>query len=249
MMNSAAAGPMFSGRCTLPSLHPSAPPGTEAGAVVPSKSVKLNAWSVRKTTQLTEWRCITDFSPGPRPVIRPIDRVFLTAASRLLARVRWHAFFVKPATLLRWHRVLIAKRWTCPWRRGRRPIRREVRTLVVRLARENPRWGYQRIVGELKGLGIIVSPTTVRTWLRESGLGPAGTRPGRWREFLRSTVSMSPSTSSPSTRLAAAVCLFFRTGSRRVHSRCTASRRRLGSRSRRGDSPGLWQIVGSPSDS
>jgi hypothetical protein len=67
---------------------------------------------------------------------------------------------------------LIAKRWTYAGRRGRRPIRRDIRLLVVRLARENPRWGYQRIVGELKGLGVIVSATTVRNWLREAGLGP-----------------------------------------------------------------------------
>src|SRR5262249_38890383 len=66
------------------------------------------------------------------------------------------------------------------------PIRRDVRTLAVRLARENPRWGYQRIVGELKGLGVIVSPTTVRNWLRTAGIGPVGTRRGMpWREFVR----------------------------------------------------------------
>ena len=58
--------------------------------------------------------------------------------------------------------------------------------LVLRLARENPRWGYQGIVGELKGLGLAVSATTVRTWLRGAGIGPAGMRGGMsWREFLR----------------------------------------------------------------
>jgi hypothetical protein len=57
---------------------------------------------------------------------------------------------------------------------------------VLRLARENPRWGYQRIVGELKGLGGTVSATTVRAWLRAGGLGPVGTRRGvTWREFVR----------------------------------------------------------------
>src|SRR5260221_11920100 len=65
-------------------------------------------------------------------------------------------------------------------------MRREIRELVVRLARDNPRWGYQRIVGELKGLGMVVSATTVRTWLRAAGLGPAGTRGGvTWRGVLR----------------------------------------------------------------
>jgi putative transposase len=69
------------------------------------------------------------------------DRLFLTAASRLLSRDRWQAFFITPATLLRWHQRLIAKRWTYTVRRGRRPIRRDIRMLAVRLARENPRWG------------------------------------------------------------------------------------------------------------
>jgi hypothetical protein len=57
---------------------------------------------------------------------------------------------------------------------------------AVRIARENLRWGYQRIVGELKGLGVVVSPTTVRNWLRDAGVGPLGTRRGTsWREFVR----------------------------------------------------------------
>jgi putative transposase len=81
---------------------------------------------------------------------------------------------------------LVAKRWTYPGHRGRPPIRREIRTLVLRLAQENRRWGYQRIVGELKGLGFAVSATTVRNWLRKAGLGPAGRRGGMtWREFVQ----------------------------------------------------------------
>jgi putative transposase len=115
-----------------------------------------------------------------------VDRMFLAAASRLLPRARWRAFVVTPATLLRWHRRLVAKRWTYPRPVGRPPIGRETRELVLRLARENPRWGYPRIVGELKGLGIAVSATTVRTWLRAAGLGPAGRRrETTWREFIK----------------------------------------------------------------
>jgi transposase InsO family protein len=64
-------------------------------------------------------------------------------------------------------------------------MRCEVRDLVLRVAHDNPRWGYQRIVGELKGLGIPVSATTVRTWLRAAGLGPSGTRRGSLAEFVR----------------------------------------------------------------
>jgi len=120
------------------------------------------------------------------PAMTWTDRCCLAAASRLLPRARWPSFIITPGTLLRWHRRLVAKRWTYPRRAGRPPIRREIRALVVRFARDNPRWGYQRIVGELKGLGLVVSATTVRTWLRARGLGPAGTRGGMtWREFVR----------------------------------------------------------------
>jgi hypothetical protein len=100
------------------------------------------------------------------PAITAVDRVFLAAASRLLPRVRWRSFIVTPTTLLRWHRRLVARRWTYTRPVGRPPLRREIRDLVLRLARENPRWGYPRMVGELKGLGITVSATTVRAWLR-----------------------------------------------------------------------------------
>jgi putative transposase len=112
--------------------------------------------------------------------------VLLAAASRLLPRTRWRSFLVTPTTLLRWHRRLVARRWTDAGRRGRPPIGGEIRKLVLRLARENPRWGYQRIVGELNGLGLAVSATTVKKILRQAGLGPAGTRAGlSWRAFLR----------------------------------------------------------------
>jgi putative transposase len=121
-----------------------------------------------------------------RPAIAAIDRLFLSAASRLLPRMRWRSFIVTPATLLRWHRRLVAKRWTYARPVGRPPLRRETRDLVVRLARENPQWGYPRIVGELKGLGLTVSATTVRACRRAAGLGPAGKRGEMtWREFVR----------------------------------------------------------------
>jgi putative transposase len=121
-----------------------------------------------------------------RPELRAADRVFLAAASRLLPRTSWRSFVVTPTTLLRWHRRLVAGRWTYPDRVGRPPIGGEVRELVLRLARENPRWGYQRIAGELRGLGVTVSATTVRAILKRAGLGPAGERAGlTWRQFLR----------------------------------------------------------------
>jgi putative transposase len=102
------------------------------------------------------------------------DRALLAALSRSLARPAWAGFSVKPATPLRWHRQLIARRWTYSHRTpGRPPLERSRRELILRLARENPPWGYKRIVGELKGLGIEVSGTSVRKVLLEAGLQPA----------------------------------------------------------------------------
>jgi putative transposase len=121
-----------------------------------------------------------------RPAFTSADRLFLAAVSRMLPRAQWTSFLVTPSTLLRWYRRLVAYRWTNARQPGRPPINQEMRALIVRLARENPRWGYQRIVGELNGLGIAVSATTVRKVLREQRLGPAGSRGGpSWREFLR----------------------------------------------------------------
>jgi len=80
-----------------------------------------------------------------RPSMTTADRVFLAATSRLLPRPQWNAFLVKPATLLDWHRRLVARRWTYRRRPGRRPMSREVRELILRIARENPRWGYRRV--------------------------------------------------------------------------------------------------------
>src|SRR3954466_10736068 len=97
-----------------------------------------------------------------RPALEPADRVVLAALSRLLPRPRWSAFFVTPATLLRWHRELIARHWTYPHTRsGRPPVDKQIRELVLRLAAENPSWGHRRIHGELVGLGSQVAASTV----------------------------------------------------------------------------------------
>ena len=123
----------------------------------------------------------------PRPRLEPTDRALLAALSRLLPRARWSVFLVRPETLLRWHRRMVARRWTCPTTsKGRPPISDEVQQLVVRLARENPRWGYQRIHGELLRLGCRVSASSIRRVLRAHGLDPAPRRtPTSWRAFLR----------------------------------------------------------------
>jgi hypothetical protein len=127
-----------------------------------------------------------------RPRLRRLDRLLLAAASKAMPRGQWSSFVVRPETLLRWHRELVRRKWT--YKRtghpGRPPIDPEVSALVVRLGRENPRWGYQRIRGELLKLGIRVSATTVRTILLRHGLNPAPRRSGpTWTEFLRSQAS------------------------------------------------------------
>jgi transposase len=121
----------------------------------------------------------------PRP--EPADRMLLAALSRVLPRGAWPAFFVTPATLLRWHRELVARRWTYPHRRPGRPeTPDDVRELILRLARENPGWGYRRIQGELVGLGISLAASTVWTILREAWIEPAPRRlASSWKEFLR----------------------------------------------------------------
>ncbi len=122
-----------------------------------------------------------------RPGLTRADGVLLAALSRSLPRTAWAAFPFKPETLLRWHRLLIARRWTYSQRTpGRPPLERSLRELILRLARENPGWGYKRIAGELKGLGISVSATSVRKLLLEAGLQPVPQRAhSSWRTFLR----------------------------------------------------------------
>jgi putative transposase len=122
-----------------------------------------------------------------RARLRPVDRAMLAALARALPRSAWTSLSVRPATLLRWHRQLVRRRWTCPHRQpGRPPLDRRLQALVARLARENPGWGYRRIVGELQSLGIAVSASSVRTIVLRHGLPPAPQRDElSWRNFLR----------------------------------------------------------------
>jgi putative transposase len=121
-----------------------------------------------------------------RPRLTWSDRALVSALARLVPRQRWSSFIVTPETILRWHRALVRRRWTYPHRRQDRPaLAQETVELTVRLARENPRWGYLRIVGELKKLGIAVSKTSVAAILGRHHLPPAPRRSGpTWSEFL-----------------------------------------------------------------
>jgi putative transposase len=121
-----------------------------------------------------------------RPDLQPADRVVLAALSRLLPRQRWSAFFVTPATLMCWHRRLIARHWTFTHARpGRPPVDPPLRALALRLAAENPTWGHRRVQGELVRLGHHIAASTVWQILRHAGVDPAPRRAGpTWNQFL-----------------------------------------------------------------
>ena len=157
-----------------------------------------------------------------RPAITAVDRLFLAAASRLLPRARWPSFIVTPATLLRWHRRLVAKRWTYARPRVARPCGGRFESWCSG-SREKTRGGdINASSAKLKGLGIAVSATSVRTWLRAAGLGPVGTRRGMtWREFIRahrqSLLAVDFFTVETIWLQRLYVLFFIELGSRRVH--------------------------------
>jgi transposase InsO family protein len=121
-----------------------------------------------------------------RPQLAWADRAVISALARLLALEGRRRLFVTPGTLLRWHADLVRRRWTFKRRsQGRPRTRGTVRALVLRLARENPLWGYRRIAGELAALGYRVGASTVWLILKKSGIEPAPRRAGpTWSEFL-----------------------------------------------------------------
>ena len=124
----------------------------------------------------------------PRVRYEPPDRAWLAALSRLIPRNRWaHVFAVTPATVLAWHRRLVARKWAYPRRprRGRPPTKAAIKKLVVAMAKANPGWGHRRIQGELARLGHTIAHSTVWEILTMAGIDPAPRRSGpSWSEFL-----------------------------------------------------------------
>jgi len=125
----------------------------------------------------------------PRPRLAPADRLIMAAFARHLPGALRQFRIVSPGTLLRWHRELLARKWTYPHKPptiGRPPTRTTVRSLVLRFAQENPTWGHRRIHGELVNLGHTLSAATVWNILTRAGLDPAPRHSGpTWHEFCR----------------------------------------------------------------
>ena len=141
----------------------------------------LGCWCCGTKTRCCAWH-------AGRVRYEPADRAWFTALTHFVPRRRWAGIFpITPATLLAWHRKLAARKYDTSTRRrpGLPPTVRSIARLAVRLARENPLWGYRRIHGELTKLGVTVAPSTVYEILRAAGIDPAPRRTGpTWREFL-----------------------------------------------------------------
>ena len=161
-----------------------------------------------------------------RPRFTETDRTILAVLSTVVDRARLREVFliVQPATVIGWHRGLVARRWTQPDapRRGRPPVHAEIRRLAIAMAGENPTWGYRRIHGELTRLGHKVAASSVWKILRDAGIDPTPNRTGpTWAQFIRSQARAVIATDfccvDTATLRRLHVLFFIEIGTRRVH--------------------------------
>jgi transposase len=155
-------------------------------------SQREDTWKTAEILILRHQLTVLQRRQPRRPILNWADRALIAALLSVMPKARRHGMrlVVSPDTILRWRRDLVRRRWASRSRRGRtgRPAtRRNVRALVLRLARENPQWGYRRIHGELAGLGVTVAASTAWEILKSAGIDPAQRRTGStWSQFLRS---------------------------------------------------------------
>jgi transposase InsO family protein len=161
-----------------------------------------------------------------RPQFTETDRTILAVLSAVFDRARLTRvlLIVQPATVIGWHRRLVTRHWTQPAtaKRGRPPVAAEIRRLAVRIATDNPTWGYRRVHGELHRLGYRVAASTVWKLLRDAGIDPAPNRTGpTWAQFIRSQARAIIATDfccvDTVTLRRLHVLFFIEIGSRRVH--------------------------------
>jgi hypothetical protein len=153
----------------------------------------LSGWATREQQRTIEYlveenRVLKEQLKGRRLRLNDDQRRRLAAKGKRLGRrlLNRVSTIVTPDTIMRWHRKLIAAKWTFPQKRkGRRSVMQEIKRLVIRMACENAGWGYSRIQGELKGLGHRVGRTTVSRILKGEGIKPAPDRPSSWKTFLK----------------------------------------------------------------
>ena len=155
-------------------------------------SRREEAWKTAEILILRHQLVVLQRRQPLRPRLNWADRALLVTLFSVIPKVRRHGLrlLVAPETILRWHRDIVSRRWAARsmhGKTGRPAIRRNIKALVRRLARENPEWGYRRIHGELAGLGVKVAASTVWEILKASGIDPARRRTGpAWSQFLRS---------------------------------------------------------------
>jgi putative transposase len=159
----------------------------------------LTGWLARREREalaylIEENRLLRRQLGGRRLRLTDDDRRRLAVRASRLGRqaLREVATIVTPDTLLRWHRQLVARKWTYAPPRSSREVRAEIRRLVVRMAEENPTWGYTRIQGALKNVGHRVGRSTIARILKAEGIPPVPERPTSWQTFLRVLGARSP---------------------------------------------------------